>query len=92
MHVPVDQATLDPAGNAQFVAAVDLADDFALDEDAGFAYLTRHRANTLDRVHCGRGTAARSGTSLAIRSIRCWPARPALSGAAAQATAAGWHT
>jgi hypothetical protein len=50
MRVPVHPATLDPAGNAQFVAAVDLADDFALDQDAGFAYVTRHRANTLDRV------------------------------------------
>jgi hypothetical protein len=50
MRVPVDPATLDPAGRAEFVAAVDLADDFALDEDAGFAYLTRHRANTIDRA------------------------------------------
>ncbi|MCV7092508.1 hypothetical protein [Mycobacterium interjectum] len=50
MRVPVDPATLDPAGPAQFVAAIDNADDFCLDEDAGFAYVTRHRANTLDRV------------------------------------------
>lgn len=50
MRVPVDPATLDPAGDAEFVAAVDLADDFCLDEDAGFAYVTRHRGNTLDRV------------------------------------------
>jgi hypothetical protein len=50
MRVPVDQDTLDPAGDAQFVAAIDNADDFCLDEDAGFAYVTRHRANTLDRV------------------------------------------
>jgi hypothetical protein len=32
------------------VAASDNADDFCLDEDAGFAYVTRHRANTVDRV------------------------------------------
>jgi hypothetical protein len=50
MRVRVDPATLDPAGGAEFVAAVDNADDFCLDEDAGFAYVTRHRANTLDRV------------------------------------------
>ena len=50
MRVPVDPRTLDPAGTAQFVAAIDNADDFCLDEDAGFAYVTRHRANTLDRV------------------------------------------
>jgi hypothetical protein len=50
MRVPVDPATLDPAGSAQFVAAIDNADDFCLDEGAGFAYVTRHRAITLDRV------------------------------------------
>jgi hypothetical protein len=50
MRVPVDTATLDPAGQPQFVAAIDNADDFCLDEDAGFAYVTRHRANTIDRV------------------------------------------
>jgi hypothetical protein len=50
MRVPVDGATLDPAGPAQFVAALDNADDFCIDEDTGFAYITRHRANTIDRV------------------------------------------
>lgn len=50
MRVPVDPATLDPAGGAEFVAAIDNADDFCVDEDAGFAYVARHRTNTLDRV------------------------------------------
>jgi hypothetical protein len=50
MRVPVDPNTLDPVGDAQFVAAIDNADDFCLDEDAGFAYVCRHRANTIDRV------------------------------------------
>ncbi|HUE34958.1 MAG TPA: hypothetical protein VMQ38_19245 [Mycobacterium sp.] len=50
MRVPVDSPTLDPAGPAQFVAAIDNADDFCLDEEAGFAYVTRHRVNTIDRV------------------------------------------
>jgi hypothetical protein len=50
MRVPVDPATLEPAGGAEFVAAIDNADDFCVDEDAGFAYVTRHRASTLDRV------------------------------------------
>ena len=50
MRVPVDPATLEPTGGAQFVAAVDLTDDFCLDEEAGFAYVTRHRGNTIDRV------------------------------------------
>ena len=35
---------------ADFVAAIDNADDFCIDENAGFAYVTRHRANTVDRV------------------------------------------
>lgn len=50
MRVAVDPGTLDPAGAPEFVAAIDNADDFCLDEDAGFAYVTRHRANTVDRV------------------------------------------
>jgi hypothetical protein len=50
MRVPVDRSSLDPAGPPQFVAAIDNADDFCVDEDAGFAYVTRHRANTIDRV------------------------------------------
>ncbi len=50
MRVAVDPTTLDPAGSPQFVAAIDNADDFCLDEEAGFAYVTRHRANTIDRV------------------------------------------
>jgi len=50
MRVPVDPATLEAAGHAEFVAAIDSTDDFCLDEDAGFAYVTRHRGNTLDRV------------------------------------------
>lgn len=50
MRVPVDPITLDPAGAPEFVAAIDNADDFCIDEAAGFAYVTRHRANTFDRV------------------------------------------
>lgn len=49
--IPAPTTTpLEPAGPAQFVAAIDNADDFCLDEDGGFAYVTRRRANTLDRV------------------------------------------
>lgn len=50
MRVPVDPDSLDPAGAPEFVAAIDNADDFCIDESAGFAYVTRHRASTLDRV------------------------------------------
>jgi hypothetical protein len=50
MRVPVEPLTLDAAGTPEFVAAITDGDDFCLDETAGFAYVTRHRANTLDRV------------------------------------------
>jgi hypothetical protein len=50
MRVAVNPATLEPAGLPQFVAAIDNADDFCIDETEGFAYVTRHRANTFDRV------------------------------------------
>jgi hypothetical protein len=32
MRVAVDPTTLDPAGDVEFVAAIDNADDFCLDE------------------------------------------------------------
>jgi hypothetical protein len=50
MRVAIDPSTLNPSRDAEFVAAIDNADDFCLDENAGFAYVTRHRANTFDRV------------------------------------------
>jgi hypothetical protein len=50
MRVPVDPQTHDPAGAPEFVAGGTMADDFCLDEDAGVAYLTTHRQNTIDRV------------------------------------------
>lgn len=50
MRVPVDRNTLAAAGTPEFVAAITDGDDFCIDETTGFAYVTRHRANTLDRV------------------------------------------
>lgn len=50
MRVAVDPVSRNPAAAPEFVAAIDNADDFCVDEDAGFAYVTRHRANTIDRV------------------------------------------
>ena len=50
MRIPVDKASLNPAGAPEFVASIDSCDDFCVDENAGFAYVTRHRPNTLDRV------------------------------------------
>jgi hypothetical protein len=74
MRVPVDQATLEPAGGVQFVAAIDLADDFCLDEEAGFAYVTRHRGNTLDRVPLDPGHGSE------VRHIAGDPFDPVLAG------------
>ena len=50
MRVSVDQETLEPAGLPEFVAGGRYWDDFVLDEDAGIAYVTTHRENTIDRV------------------------------------------
>jgi sugar lactone lactonase YvrE len=50
MRVPVDPATHQPAGEPQFVAGGTMADDFCIDENAGVAYVTTHRQNTIDRV------------------------------------------
>jgi hypothetical protein len=74
MRVPVDPATLDPSGDPEFVAAIDNADDFCLDEEAGFAYVTRHRANTLDRVPLAPGHGSE------VRHIAGQPFDPVLAG------------
>jgi hypothetical protein len=52
MRVRVDPKTLDPTGPPEFIAAIDNADDFCIDEDAGFAYVTRHRGNPRPRSAC----------------------------------------
>lgn len=50
MRVPVDPETQDPLSQPEHVSAGRIADDFCIDEDAGVAYLTTHRENTIDRV------------------------------------------
>lgn len=51
MRVAVDAVTGGPASEPQFVAGgTTMADDFCIDEDAGVAYLTTHRENTIDLV------------------------------------------
>ena len=57
MRVPVDSGTHEPAGAPEFVAGGTMADDFCLDEDAGVAYVTTHRENTIDRVPLQPGGA-----------------------------------
>ena len=55
MRVAVDPQTHEPAGEPEFVAGGTEADDFCLDEDAGIAYVTTHRENTIDRVPLAPG-------------------------------------
>ena len=50
MRVAVDPVTHEPASEPEFVAGGTMADDFCIDEDAGVAYVTTHRENTIDRV------------------------------------------
>ena len=50
MRVPVDPETQDATGEPEHVSTGRMADDFCIDEDAGVAYLTTHRENTIDRV------------------------------------------
>jgi hypothetical protein len=61
MRVAVDPVTHEPAGEPEFVAGGTLADDFCIDEDAGVAYVTTHRENTIDlvRLRPGNRDAAR---------------------------------
>jgi hypothetical protein len=100
MRVPVDSTTLDPAGPPQFVAAIDNADDFCLDEDAGFAYVTRHRTNTIDRVPLAprHGSEVRHiagdpfDETLAGPSSAAWGRRPGDPGRVAYVTTDGGTT
>ena len=50
MRVAVDPVTGEPAREPEFVAGGTMADDFCIDEDAGVAYVTTHRENTIDLV------------------------------------------
>jgi len=50
MRVKVDPVTLDAVGDPEHVSAGRMADDFCIDENAGVAYLTTHRENTIDCV------------------------------------------
>jgi sugar lactone lactonase YvrE len=84
MRVPVDPDTHDPAGLPQLVAGGVMADGFCLDEDAGVAYLTTHRQNTVERVPLPpRGGMARQAVAgepfdeqLVGPSSAAWGRRP----------------
>lgn len=50
MRVAVDRSTYEPADLPEFIAGGREWDDFVIDEEAGIAYVTTHRENTIDRV------------------------------------------
>ena len=50
MRVRMDRATFAPLGSPEFLGGDKMMDDFCLDEEAGVAYVTTHRENTIDRM------------------------------------------
>ena len=50
MRVQVNAETLEAVGEPEHVSAGRMADDFCIDENAGVAYVTTHRENTIDCV------------------------------------------
>jgi hypothetical protein len=50
MRVKVDPNTCDPVGEPELVGEGRMFDDFCLDQDGGYAYLTTHRQNTIERL------------------------------------------
>jgi sugar lactone lactonase YvrE len=50
MRVQLNPQTLEAVGEPEHVSAGRMADDFCIDENAGVAYLTTHRENTIDCV------------------------------------------
>ena len=50
MRVAVNPTTLEAVGEPEHVSAGQMADDFCIDDEAGVAYLTTHRENTIDCV------------------------------------------
>jgi hypothetical protein len=60
MRVKVDRATRDPGGGPEIMAGGHQYDDFCIDEEAGFAYVTTHRENSIERIPLEPGAAGRS--------------------------------
>jgi hypothetical protein len=50
VRVPVDPATLEPAGEPERVAAGGMYDDFCIDDTRHAAYVTVHRENRIDYI------------------------------------------
>jgi hypothetical protein len=55
MRVKTDPDTFDPIGEPEVVGGGRMFDDFCIDQDGGFAYLTTHRQNTIDRLSLNPG-------------------------------------
>ena len=57
--------TLAPLGIPEYLGGDKMMDDFCLDEDAGVAYVTTHRENTIDQRHAEpeSNSAAECGSS-----------------------------
>jgi hypothetical protein len=68
MRVPVDPRTLNPAGAPEIVATGSQWDDFDIDQNAGVAYATTHRQNTIERIqldpHSGQAKQTVAGIPL----------------------------
>jgi hypothetical protein len=65
MRVAVDPVDFNPAGEPQRVASGGMYDDFCIDEERGFAYLTVHRENRIDCVALVPGGDLSSALALA---------------------------
>ena len=73
MRVRVDPTTLDPAGAPELIASGRMWDDFALDAQAGVAYVTTHRQNTIERIpldpHSGQAKQIMAGDPFDTRLV-----------------------
>ena len=58
MRVAVDPASLEPAGEPEYLGNVENVDDLCLDEDLGVAYLARHPDHIIERVPLQPGSSA----------------------------------
>jgi hypothetical protein len=65
MRVAVEPVDFNPAGEPQRVASGGMYDDFCIDEERGFAYLTVHRENRIDCVPLVPGGDLSSALALA---------------------------
>lgn len=97
MRVPVDPATMNPAGPPELVASGSMWDDFTIDERRRVAYITTHRQNTIERVPLdpGSGQAPRTAAGqpfdprLVGPSSVAWGRRPGEYGRIAYVTTDG---